>query len=188
MALKIGVIAEEQNDIDVLYRLTCKILPESHFSFRRFIGGGCGRLRKKCGAWARNLIRRGCTHLVVMHDRDARDEGALRRDLEARVGPLGFQGHVILIPVEELEAWLLCDADALRRVFGMSDVPKVPARPDLLTKPKEYLRDMVWRMSKRRYVNTIHNAKIAHEMSLTSLGACASFGRYPRFVRRVDPG
>ncbi len=54
---KIGVIAEEQNDIDVLYQYTCKIIPENSFSFLRFVGHGCGKLRKKCRAWAENLLK-----------------------------------------------------------------------------------------------------------------------------------
>lgn len=44
--MRIGVIAEEASDIDVLYELTCKLTKENMFSFKRFIGHGCGKLRK----------------------------------------------------------------------------------------------------------------------------------------------
>ena len=50
-AVRIGVIAEEKNDIDVIYELTCKIIKENQFSFSHFIGHGCGKVRKKCNAW-----------------------------------------------------------------------------------------------------------------------------------------
>ena len=44
----IGVIAEEVNDVEVLYEMTCKIVSENSFSFKLFVGHGCGKLRRKC--------------------------------------------------------------------------------------------------------------------------------------------
>ena len=84
-SLKIGVIAEEKNDVEVLYELTCKIINEREFSFKQFVGHGCGKLRRKCGAWAVNLLRRGCTHLVVVHDLDKRNESELRAELDSAI-------------------------------------------------------------------------------------------------------
>ena len=45
-ALRIGVIAEEWNDVDVIYELTCKIIKENQFSFLNFAAHGCGKLQK----------------------------------------------------------------------------------------------------------------------------------------------
>lgn len=182
MVVHIGVIAEEYNDIDVLYQLTSKLIPENSFSFSKFVGHGCGKLRRKCKAWARNLIYRGCSHLVVMHDLDDNNEGKLRQQLEQSAHGLAFTGSLILIPVHEVEAWLLCDAAALRAVFSMKKQPKLPARPERIQSPKEHLRDLVWRASKKHYVNTIHNSRIASRMLIESLEVCKSFGPYPRFL------
>jgi len=68
MSIRIGIIAEEQNDVEVMYALTCKLTAENNFSFRKFVGYGCGKLRKKCRAWAENLVAGGCTHLVVLSE------------------------------------------------------------------------------------------------------------------------
>ena len=114
MVLKIGVIAEEQNDVDVLYELTCKLIPEGEADFSKFIGHGCGKLRRKCEAWSRNLISRGCSHLVLMHDLDSNDEERLRKVLEKIIVDIGFTGYLIIIPIFEIEAWLLFDMLALK--------------------------------------------------------------------------
>ncbi|MCH8012855.1 MAG: DUF4276 family protein [Candidatus Marinimicrobia bacterium] len=185
MAVQIGVIAEARNDIDVLYQLTCKLVAENSFCFRKFIGYGCGKLRRKCNAWAKNLIRRGCTHLVVMHDLDRGDESKLRQELNNAIESLSFDGSLILIPIQEVEAWLLCDASALKEVFSMKKEAKVPAEPERILEPKEHLRDLVWKACGKRYVNTIHNTRIAAEMRIASLKACGSFSPYHEFLEKM---
>jgi hypothetical protein len=54
-SIKIGVIAEESNDVEVLYEYTGKLIPANTFSFAQFVGHGCGKLRRKCRAWAGEL-------------------------------------------------------------------------------------------------------------------------------------
>jgi len=99
--MKIGVIAEDNNDVDVLYEITCKLTKENSFSFKKFVGHGSGMLRRKCTAWAKNLLLRGCTHLVVLHDLDENNENELRKKLNDCVKNIKFKGYVILIPVKE---------------------------------------------------------------------------------------
>lgn len=180
--MQIGVLAEEQNDVDVLYALTCKLVNPTNFSFRKFVGHGCGKLRNKCTAWAKNLLQSGCKHLILLHDLDNNNEANLRTELTSFVRSVGFDGYVILIPVREIEAWLLSDAEALRISFNMRRIPKVPTRPELVLDPKEKLEEIVWKYSKKRYINTIHNPKIAAAMEIRTLSICRSFQSYPNFV------
>ncbi len=182
MGVKIGVIAEEQNDIDVLYELTRKLTSESNFSFSRFVGHGCGKLRKKCRAWSHILTQRGYSNLVVIHDLDNNDEGCLRRELEDSVDGITFTSHIILIPVYEIEAWLLSDPLALKQTFSMNKSPNIPKHPETICNPKEYLRDVVWKYCKKYYINTIHNKKIAEATRIERLSVCSSFSPYPEFL------
>jgi hypothetical protein len=184
--LKIGVIAEETNDIEVLYELTSKIIRENSFSFKHFIGHGGGTLRRKCRAWAYDLIQRGCALLVVIHDLDKRDESELRTDLEGKIEGLEFRRSLVLIPIEEIEAWLLSDANAIRNVFNMRKLPSIPSRPESISDPKEFLSALVMQNSKARYLNTIHNRQIAAELALETLEKrCPSFSRYPEFLSQA---
>src|SRR5437870_1552366 len=115
-AISIGVIAEEKNDIEVLYEYTTKLVAENSFTFAQFVGHGCGKLRWKCRAWAENLVRRGCAHLVIIHDSDGGDESKLREELEKQIRTIEAKLFVVLIPIEEVEAWLLADAEAIKTV------------------------------------------------------------------------
>jgi hypothetical protein len=185
MVAQIGVLAEEKNDIDVLYQLTCKVIDERSFRFSKFVGHGCGKLRRKCSAWAQNLLRRGCRYLVVMHDLDREDESALRQQLEGAIRGLSYDASLILIPIEELEAWLLCDAHALKRVFSMKKLPRTPIHPEGITGPKEHLRSLVKKSCGKYYFNTIHNEKIASNMTVANLESCPSFSPYPEFLQGI---
>ena len=180
--MKIGVIAEENNDIEVLYELTCKLIRENAFSFKKFVGHGSGMLRRKCEAWAKNLLQRGCTHLVVLHDLDENNENELRLKLMDCVQNVDFEGYVILIPVQEIEAWLLADAKALKDVFHMVNLPKLPKNPEVVKRPKKKLRDIIWKATKTYYVNTIHNKKIAAACRISKVKICKSFCPYPKFI------
>jgi len=180
--MQIGVIAEEKNDVEVLYALTCKLINEHSFSFKPFIAHGCSQLRRKCMVWAENLLSRGCTHLVVLHDLDCNIENDLRAELNRYVRFVGFKGYVILIPVHEIEAWLLVDAKALQTVFTMKRLPKLPKRPEDVPCPKEKLRDIIWRETKKHYVNTIHNKRIAGASRISKVKTCRSFRPYPSFI------
>ena len=180
--MRLGVIAEEKNDIEVLYELTRKLIHENSFSFSHFVGHGCGKLRRKCGAWAQNLMERGCTLLVVIHDLDERNEVELRATLEGHIKGLAFKHSVVLIPIEEIEAWLLSDPNAIKTVFKMRKVPRVPSHPESIRDPKQYLSNLVNKNSKSHYLNTIHNRKIAAELAIGSLKRCPSFSRYPTFL------
>jgi hypothetical protein len=180
--MRIGVIAEEANDVEVLYELTSKLIPENAFSFKQFVGHGCGKLRRKCGAWAENLLARGCSYLVVIHDLDRADEAELRASLETHVSAIQFELYVILIPVQEIEAWLLSDPTALKIVFNMKKIPRVPSRPERISNPKEFLSSLVGRYSKAQYLNTVHNRRIAYALGIESLACCPSFAEYPIFI------
>lgn len=182
MAVKIGVIAEEQNDIDVIYALTCKLTAENNFNFRKFIGHGCGKLRRKCRAWSHILVQKGCSHIVVIHDLDDDNEERLRNELEQSVDGIACTGHIILIPIYEIEAWLLSDPLALKQTFSMKRVPNIKAHPETIRYPKEHLRDIVWRYARKQYVNTIHNKRIAEAISIDRLSVCHSFLPYPEFL------
>ncbi len=181
--LKIGVIAEEDNDVDVLYELTRKIIEENQFSFKQFVGKGCGKLRKKCRAWAVNLLERGCALLVVMHDLDERNVKELRFELGQKINGVGFEKSIVLIPIQELEAWLLADPVAIKTVFNMRRLPRIPNNPESMTDPKGFLGKLVSRNSKSHYVNTIHNRRIAAALNLKALGKCPAFSGYPTFLK-----
>ncbi len=121
-----------------------------------------------------------------MHDSDGGDAKKLREELEKLIWDVNTKLKVILIPVEELEAWLLADPKAIQQVFSMRNEPKISKRPESIPNPKEFLAQIVQKGSKANFLNTIHNKKIAKEQKLQSLDRCPSFNPYPEFLTEAN--
>jgi hypothetical protein len=153
--------------------------------FKHFVGNGCGKVRRKCRSWACNLVSRGCSCVVVAHDLDWNDEPTLRAELESAVKSAQARAYVVLIPVREIESWLMCDADALQAAFRGRKRPRLPADPELLSDPKKELERLVWLTFRKQFLNTIHNAAIAKHIEPARLSPSNSFAPYPRFLHAL---
>jgi uncharacterized protein DUF4276 len=183
--MKMGIIAEDDSDVAVLREVTLSLLRPHRIGFKRFVGNGCGKLRRKCGAWARNLVQQGCRWIVVVHDLDVHDEQNLRAELTAAVFPAGAQASVVLIPKREIEAWLLYDSHAIARAFRETHPPQLPGNPESLRDPKKHLRDLIWKKYQKEYLNTVHNCAIAKYLQLSLLRQSASFAPHVNFAAAV---
>lgn len=183
MSHRIGLIVEDKSDLEIIEQLTSKMISKNSFSFKPFFGRGCGKLRKKCNVWAKNLIMKGCKYLVIVHDLDENNLADLKRELENEVADICCDGHIILIPIQEIEAWLLSDSTALKKTFSIKKNIKVPLHPESLNDPKKELAEIIWKHRRIHYTNTIHNVRIASALSLQQLRKkCPSFAPYPKFI------
>lgn len=84
--------------------------------------------------------------VFVHHDADSRDPSSVRRRLSSiDLADGGLPLHVPVVPVQELEAWLLVDAQAIREVVGNPqgeidlNLPPV-SQIEATARPKERLR------------------------------------------------
>ncbi len=180
--MNLGIIAEDDSDVAVVKELTKQMVAPRRLGFKRFIGNGCGKIRRKSHAWAENLVRQGCRWVVLVHDLDEFEERALRRVLEATMQDLRATATIVLIPIREIESWLLYDSHALRQAFGGRRNPRLPGDPETLLDPKRTLGELVWRNFRREYVNTVHNESIARHIDTRRLCRARSFMTYPPFI------
>lgn len=178
----IGVIAEDQSDVDVVNEILLKYAISNRFCVRKFIGNGCGRIKGKLSSWSKQLAASGCKFIIILHDLDRKKEDTLRSDLERMVPKELKKTCHICIPIEELEAWLLADCDALRAAFSLKVTPKRIKQCEAVKSPKEFLRDFIWTAGKKRYINTVHNVRIAKHSTLASLRQCNSFVQLDGFI------
>lgn len=181
---RIGVIAEDNSDVEVAKELIGKLKSKKLFCVRHFVGNGCGKLRNKCRAWAEQLRLQGCTVLIFIHDLDRNNLQNLRTKLTNSLNPCPILKHSIVIPVEEIEAWLMCDVAALKKVFSIKKSFKLPNNPESIASPKEKLESLVWVHSgkTRRYLHTVHNVAIAKNMPASCMRKCAAFRQFENFV------
>lgn len=183
MTIRLGIIAEDDSDADVAEILIRK-LSKKCFSTKRVRAGGCGMIRKNALRWALNLQKSGCNRLLVLHDLDTKEESALRSELEEKLNGCIIKSRAVVIPVREMESWLLADPRAIKLALNLKrDIPSV-GNPEKILDPKREIKKLVDRVSKRErtYVHTLHNSKIALQCDVKKLNVCESFSFLHRFA------
>ncbi|MBZ5674180.1 MAG: DUF4276 family protein [Acidobacteriia bacterium] len=184
--MKIGIIAEDDSDVAVLREISLKLLlPHTNVGFRHCVGRGGGAIRKKCCAYAVNLVDRGCPYIIAMHDLDQHDENELRALLQEALNTSAAKVTVVLLPRHEIESWLLYDAQAIADAFKQKELVPLPANPETVQDPKEHLGDLIWKQYRKQYLHTAHNQQIAKRIRVEALNRAGSFGPHPPFIDRV---
>lgn len=187
MTRMIGFIAEDLSDVEVIKLLIARITSKKYAS-AHFVGKGCGPIKKKIPGWAKAFAHKGVKSLLIVHDLDKAVESDLRESLEKIADETPFSSRAVIIPKEELEAWLLCDEDAIYRALKLEKKLKAINKPEEIPSPKEFLRDLVQVHSKGRqkqYINTIHNKLIASQLNAEKLKKCPSFDHLRVFIDSV---
>ena len=127
----------------------------------------------------------GYTKFIVCHDADGPDPAISHEKVMKRiVEPSGLAASTcVLIPVQELEAWLLADVKAVTRIFT-SWKPKAVAKPESIPSPKEHLERLSEDQNRRRrYSHAIHNEQLAERVDLNRVERlCRSFRPLVAFV------
>jgi hypothetical protein len=180
--MNMGIIAEDDSDVAVLRELTLSLIKPHHIGFKKFVGHGCGKLRRKCGAWATNLAMQGCPWVAVVHDLDDYNVGDLRNELTKAISPARLRARIVLLPKREIESWLLYDASAIALAFNARNAPKLPGAPESLVDPKQFLGDLIWKCYRKDYLNTVHNERIALNINVSRLRHSTSFSPFPKFA------
>lgn len=177
------MIAEDQSDVDVVCELISKIARKK-FAIRRVLGYGCGRMHSKARAWATQLQRQGCSTLLLVCDLDFRPHADLLESLTAAINPCPILRYAVVIPVREIEAWLLADHEAITQALKLKLAVKKQANPEAIPNPKERLRDVIRERSKGKvtYLNTVHNRRIAAKLRIPEVRRCQSFQPFEEFI------
>lgn len=186
MPVRYGLIAEDASDILVIKELARKISGRN-ISASHFVGKGCGPIKKKAPGWCKAFAEKGCSQIVLVHDRDRHDAKKLTRELEAVLSTAPQAKKVVVVPTEELEAWLLCDPNAVKVALNLRRSIKEEHHPERIPSPKEYLGLAVWRASERRvnYINAVHNPLIAEHIDVATISRkCPSFKPFSDFFER----
>jgi hypothetical protein len=156
--LELGVLAEDQNDCDVVDVLCRRILlgggiGPNAWRLRRRAGKGCAKLRRKAAGWLAELAQQGCRAAIIVHDLDRNplngslnELAVLKRELNVIPVLHGLIRH-ICIPVEEIEAWFFSSERVLARACGKPQ--SAHPSPDRISPPKETLIRMSRDASKR---------------------------------------
>lgn len=166
----IGIIAEDQSDYDVI-RIIANKVAATPLSFRKSLAKGCGKIMSRCNYLAKDLKRRGCTHLIIVRDADTIQTNKLKKDIAKRLNPSPISPYIIVIAKEEIEAWLLSDINAIHSFYGNSKRNKLAKiqSPEQISDAKNYLKNIIKRTYKKVYIPTKHNESIAQNITIRTL-------------------
>ncbi len=183
----IGLIVEDDTDFTCFKTLISRIANKDKIKFKKVIGNGCGKIKKKAFAWSSNLHQRGCNVLVLVQDLDRNDKTNLKTNLENSLEGSPINSRLICIPIEELEAWLISDPHAIKKAFSLKRLPKFKGNPETISSPKERLRDSIYACSDKSILYiTKHNEKIAQQVSINVIkDKCNSFLELHDFVKEL---
>ena len=180
-----GVLGEDKSDFETLKILVQRLVGKKKVCFQGKGYTGCGELLKKGGKDLKLLSDMGCTRFIIAHDADQRDVNEVRLKLiDKIVRPSGVKKSIcLLVPVQEIEAWLLADIEAVTNIFTGWN-PKPEASPESKPRPKEYLEKLSRDASgSPRYRHPTHNPHLAKHIDLTTVSnRCKSFRPLEEFV------
>src|SRR5208282_1993808 len=112
----LAVLAEHRSDAESLVAIIKNILGNPNASIARKGFSGSGELCRKAPSHIRQFARSGATHFIVCHDADGPSADDSKQKVKRLVVDQVESRNVccILVPVQELEAWIIADEDAIR--------------------------------------------------------------------------
>ena len=135
-----GIIAEDPSDAATLKVLVRRLTGDDSLRIQVKGYGGCGEMLRKGAKQFRLFRDRGCTRFIACHDADGPDPTPKHKVVAERiVAASGIeQEYCIVVPVQELEAWILADIECATTVFP-SWKPSSIANPEHIDSPNEHL-------------------------------------------------
>lgn len=185
----IGIIAEDNSDFETAKILLKRILKRDNLTFKKAVGNGCGKLRRKALDYAIDLRNRGCDMLILIHDLDRNIHKALIDELTKKLEGAPIARKFVCVPIEEIEAWFLSDPDSIKSTFNLTRKPKFKGRPETICSPKETLAEQIYLCSNKStiFLNTKHNQKLAEKISIDLvIDKCESFSKLHSFVTQYE--
>ena len=133
----------------------------------------------------KNFSDRGATHFIICHDSDGGDPEEIKNKVESVMKEKNCSAfnYTIVIPVQELEAWIIADEQAISKVIPTLSIKPVMS-PESINSPKEWLiKESRKTRSHPLYVPTLHNHRVAQHVDLSKLEIkCPSFIDLKNFV------
>jgi hypothetical protein len=181
-----AILGEAPSDVATLRVIVRRLANDDKLRVAIKGYSGCGELLRKGATQLRLFAGLQCTRFIICHDADGPDPGAAFRKVEAAIAkPSGVSPYCIVVPVHELEAWLLADIEAVCNLIS-SWKPDPISNPEAIPDPKEYIEKLSRNSNRRpRYSHPTHNERLAQYIDLGMvLKKCPSFNSLHEFVVR----
>jgi len=185
----IAVLGEEISDCEFIEIMLRRISGQNTLRVAKKGFDGCGNLLRDGARHLNRLLHQGTKKFVVCIDADGKKVEERKAQVRQRIFNTaqfveGQCNSAIVVPVQEIESWILADASALNKTFrrwGLKDHPS----PEGLKDPKKVLQDSTRQHNGRPlYVPSTHNPVAAKYLDIDKLRhSCPSFAEFHAFVK-----
>lgn len=184
MKIKYGLIGEDSGHIDCLTAIIKKLRKTDSISYDKFIGRGCGKVKRKAQKWIELLRKKDCNRLILIRDLDQDNYNALLRELQGVIENSPISIKFICIPIEEIEAWIISDLDAVYNFFQIKKTAKEFPNPEKVKSPKEEIAKIVKKETSgaKMYLHTRHNQSLIDLTSIEKMRKCPQFKKLEEFI------
>ncbi|MBX3317195.1 MAG: DUF4276 family protein [Phycisphaeraceae bacterium] len=174
----IAILAEARSDFDTLRVLVRRIIADKSLTIAGKGYTSCDELCRKGGGLVTSFMQRGFSRFVICHDSDNNDSLAIVTKIRnAITRPSGSCSlSCIIVPVQEIEAWILADEMAVRTTIPTFQLCET-LHPENVQSPKEYIeRASRSGRTSPLYSHAIHNPKVAAHLDIAKVSRkCPSF-------------
>ncbi len=181
-----AVLGEDRSDAETLRVLIRRLADNERLAVKIKGYDGCGQLLRKGARDLDEFLSQGYDRFVVAYDADRDDPAARLARARSMVqeSRAASSACCVVVPVEELEAWLLADVAAVSKKWP-SWRPDPIANPERVQDPKEYLEKLSRDSQRRpRYSHAVDNPMLAGLIDLEIVAKkCPSFRVLAEFVR-----
>ncbi len=180
-----GILGEDSSDVATLRVLVRRLADDESMPIRTKGYSGCAQMLRKGARQLRSFSNLGCTRFIICHDADGSDPEPNRERVKNKIiKPSGISDdYCIVVPVQELEAWILADIECATNIFS-SWRPNAIQNPESISSPKEHLEKLS-RTSRQKplYRHAVHNEQMAKHLDLNKISRkCPEFKVLEKFV------
>jgi hypothetical protein len=180
-----GILGEDSSDVATLKVFVRRLAANESLPIKGKGYGGCGEMLRKGARQLRDFQERGCTRFIVCHDADGPDPTPKRELVRDHIiKPSGIcRDYCIVVPVQELEAWILADIESATAIFP-SWKPSAISSPEQIACPKQHLEKLSRSSNQKpRYTHAMHNERMARHLDLGKVSQkCPAFRELATFV------
>jgi hypothetical protein len=185
-----AVIAEDTSDLNCLKILIKRLAKDNAISIAGKGYKCCGDMLSKGAKQLKIYDKQNYRKFIICYDRD-KDKVVKRYEqvISEIIKPSGIKKSrnsiCIVIPTEEIEAWILADLRAVSNVFLSWQPDDIYPNPEKISDPKETLIKLS-RINKPRplYNHNTHNEQVMKHIDLDIVKQkCPSFAELADFVK-----
>ena len=184
-----SILAEDKSDVACLEVLIKRLKNNNSEKIKGKGFNGCGNMLNQGKRALKTHEQLGCNQFIICYDRDKDTVQQRYQEVISKIiKPSGIKikkdNICILIPVEEIEAWILADIQAVSEVLPSWKPTQNFPSPESVINPKEKLKQLSQiKKSRPLYDHETHNQDILKYVNLDTVkNKCASFRTLAKFI------